>query len=103
MKYTYIIILILILSACQERFSPKPNGYLRIHLEKKTQTIFHPTQCSFNFHAPSYWEIQNKSVEGHNCWIDLDYNNQKATIHLTYKTVSNNIFDLIDGYLSSYS
>ncbi|MAQ70073.1 MAG: gliding motility lipoprotein GldD [Flavobacteriales bacterium] len=96
MKYIYSIISILILSGCQERFSPKPNGYLRIHLEPKAQTIFNLTQCPFNFHAPSYWKIQNKSVEGHNCWIDLDYINQKATIHLTYKTVSNNVFNLIE-------
>ena len=96
MKYPYIIILILIISACQERFSPKPNGYLRINLEQKTQTIIRPAQCPFNFYAPSYWKIQNKSVQGHNCWIDLNYNDQKATIHLTYKTVSNNVFNLIE-------
>jgi len=86
----------LILFGCKERFSPKPNGYLRIHLEPKTQTIFNPIQCPFDFNAPSYWEIQKKSFEGHNCWIDLDYSNQKATIHLTYKRVSNNVFKLIE-------
>ena len=96
MKYIYIIIPILILSGCKERFSPKPNGYLRIHLEPKTQTIFQPIQCPFNFNAPSYWEIRNKSIEGQNCWIDLNYSNQKATIHLTYKTISNNVFELIE-------
>jgi gliding motility-associated lipoprotein GldD len=96
MKYIYIIISILILSACKERFSPKPNGYLRIHLEEKTQTIFNSTQCPFSFHAPSYWETHNKSLEENSCWIDLDYSNQKATIHLTYKTISNNVFELIE-------
>lgn len=96
MKYLYIILIILMISACNERFSPKPNGYLRINLEEKKQTILQPTECPFSFEAPNYWKIQNKSFEGHNCWIDLNYKSQRATIHLTYKSVFNNVFELIE-------
>ena len=82
--------------SCNERFSPKPNGYLRIDLEKKIDTIFNPIECPFYFNAPQYWAIQKKTMQNNNCWIDLNYIKHRATIHLTYKRTNTNVFELLE-------
>ena len=89
MKPIYIIILILLIYSCKERFSPKPSGYLRIDLEKKESTLFSPNDCFFEFYVPKYFVINYQKNK--NCWIDLKYPKHQATVHLTYKVVNNNI------------
>ena len=89
----YILILILLFSSCKERYSPKPKGYMRIDLEKKIDTLFQPLNCPFEFIAPNYFSIEYKT---HTCWIDLIYPKYSATIHLTYKPIYNNLFQLLE-------
>jgi len=96
MKKIYFIILILTIGACKERFSPKPNGYLRIDLEKKTQKKINSDLCPFSFSAPSYFNISYKSIEENHCWLDLKYPKHRATIHLTYKNINTNIFNILE-------
>ena len=89
----YIIIIIILLSSCKERFSPKPKGYMRIDLENKIDTLFHPLNCPFEFIAPKYFSVEYKIQP---CWIDLTYHKHRATIHLTYKPIYNNLFQLLE-------
>ena len=57
MKSHYLILLIILLQSCKERYSPKPSGYLRIDLEKKEMQLFKPNNCSFEFSAPNYFKL----------------------------------------------
>ena len=77
---------------CKERYSPKPKGYLRIDLAQKTDQLFKPKNCPFSFVTSNYFELLTKS----NCWIDLKYAKHNATIHLTYKKIQGDLFQLIE-------
>lgn len=77
---------------CNERYSPKPNGYLRIDLETKSSKIFKPKNCPFEFSAANYFKL----IEQSNCWIDLEYEKHNATIHLTYKAINNDLNNLFE-------
>ena len=90
--YINFIIIILLSASCKERFTPKPKGYLRIDLLEKKDTLFHPKTCPFSFNIPNYFELKLKK----NCWMDLEYNRHHATIHLTYKDVNQNLFELLE-------
>jgi len=88
----YFIIIIILLASCKERYSPKPNGYLRIDLKQKTYQLFKPENCSFSFMAAEYFQLINKP----NCWVDVIYPKHNATIHMTYKNVGNDLNKLLE-------
>ena len=44
------------------------------------------------FYTSNYFALTNKT----NCWIDLKYPEHHATIHITYKKINNNIFQLVE-------
>ena len=89
----YLLILVFLFFSCKERFSPKPKGYLRIDLEQKIDSLFQPSHCPFEFIAPDYFRIDYKN---NICWLDLKYPKHRATIHLTYKPIDNNLFKLLE-------
>ncbi len=84
----------LILISCDEEeevYSPKPRGYFRIDLPKKEYTTFE-SNCPFVFDIPTYATIgADKHNNAEPCWLNLDFPKFKATIHLSYKQVENNI------------
>ena len=88
--FFYLISFIIILGGCKQRFSPKPKGYLRIDLEQKKDTLFKPRNCPFYFNSAAYFQLKVKA----NCWIDLEYEEHNATIHITYKNIDLNLIDL---------
>ncbi len=89
----YLLILLFLFCSCKERFSPKPKGYLRINIEEKIDSLFQPINCPFKFIGPDYFEIEYKNKI---CWLDLKYPKHRATIHLTYKPIENNLFQLLE-------
>jgi len=88
----YCIMSILLMSGCKERFSPKPRGYLRIDLKEKIDTFLSPINCPFSFNTANYFDVVVKN----DCWLDLRYIQHHAIIHLTYKSINNNLFDLLE-------
>jgi len=90
--YLYLITIILLLGACKQRFSPKPKGYLRIDLEYKRDSLFQPINCPFYFNSANYFKLKIQP----NCWIDLEYRKHNATIHLTYKSINQNLINLLE-------
>ena len=91
---TWLLIIILILcllSACNSEFTPKPRGYFRIDFpEKKYQKYI--SGCRYSFEYPVYGVIVN--YNGYNaepCWIDIEFPANKGEIHITYKTLNNNL------------
>ena len=95
MRKLHLILLITFISyGCKQRFSPKPNGYLRIALEEKTDSLFQPKKCNFSFIAPNYLKMTYNTKK--NCWLDLKFEKHKATIHLTYKDIEKNLNELYE-------
>lgn len=96
-----ILSLIVLLSSCDEKqYQPKPRAYFRIDLPEKNY-IKLDTMNFFSFEYPEHCLITPDYHSPHEKeWINIEYPKNKATIHLSYKPVNDNL----DIYLEdSYS
>ncbi len=89
-----ILTLLLGLSSCTEDYQPKPNGYFRIDLQDKDYQKFDNEDCPFTFEYPSYTKIEPSAKNP--CWMNVHSDRYNATIHLTYKNISENMKDVIN-------
>lgn len=90
MKYVLLIFCFLGLASCNEEVVIKPKALL--HLQYPEPVYVSPKlDCPFNFVYNAQADIKTKD----NCWLDLVYPTMKATIHLTYRPVENNIDSLL--------
>ncbi len=84
-----------LLISCDEEdevYSPKPRGYFRIDLPKKEYENYSNPTCPFAFEIPKYASIaKDKYSKEEPCWLNIQFPKFKATIHLSYKKVENNI------------
>jgi gliding motility-associated lipoprotein GldD len=75
----------------EEIYSPKPRGYFRIDMPKKEYALYE-NSCPFAFEIPKYAVInRDKHMNAEPCWLNIDFPQFKATIHMSYKKVENNI------------
>lgn len=88
-------VLIIILSACEDEYSPRPRGYFRIDLPQKDYQKF-SDDCPFNFEYPIYSIIYPESEGTQKYWYNIDFPLFKARLHLSYKEVDNNISKLLE-------
>lgn len=88
---------LLLASACSEpAITPKPRSYPRIDLPEK-QYQHYDSLCPFSFDYPNYAKVlsdPDKNAEP--CWLNIEYQRFKATLHLSYKPVQNNIRNYIE-------
>lgn len=80
----FILSLTLILSSCDEEYTPKPRGYFRIDLPENSYQTF-KSDCPFSFEYSTYAKAavyKGKQIE--NCWYNIYYSKLNATIHLSY-------------------
>jgi gliding motility-associated lipoprotein GldD len=84
------LIVTLFLSACANDTLPKPKSYLSLQYPKANYTKLQ-TNCPYNFEISSAATIEFQN----NCWAKIHYPNLKATIHLTYREVDNNLEDVL--------
>lgn len=91
MKYAIVAFcFILMFASCGQDVTVKPKAMLHLQYpEPVYRTI--ELGCPFSFNLNAHSNVTKKS----NCWIDLVYPNMKATIHLTYREVENNLDSLL--------
>ncbi len=86
-----IIVAGIVLNSCKNSTTPKPRGYFRIEFPEKDFTSFekrHP----FSFEYPVYANVlpdNTPNAEPH--WLNIEVNKHKATIHISYKPVMQNL------------
>ncbi|WP_353128614.1 gliding motility lipoprotein GldD [Parapedobacter pyrenivorans] len=73
---------------CTPHYSPKPRGYFRVVLpEKEYGTL--SSGCPFVFDVPAYAQQEpDRSAEAQPCWMDINFPQFNARIHLSYMPVS---------------
>ena len=90
---------LLILQSCDEDdeiYSPKPKGYCRIEFPEKTYRTY-DSLCPYAFEIPLYSRmVQDKHLGAEPCWLNLEFPRFKATVHLSYKAVNNNIASYLE-------
>lgn len=87
------LLLTLLIVACGSDYTPKPSGYFRIDLptkEYRTSLL----DCPFTFEHTQYAHINSRPE---NCWFDLEFTPYQGTLHMSYKTVKNDLNQHIEA------
>lgn len=96
LKWSLALVPLFIFAGCRESVVPKPRGHFRIDLPEKAYRIY-DTVCPFIFEYPVYGRISfdvGKVAEP--CWFNIEFPKHKATIHVSYKNIDNNLPALLD-------
>ena len=95
-NFLIALILVALFSACENSYTPKPRGYFRIDLPKKSyqrlDSIF-----PYSFEYPVYSNITNDPyAPNKKDWINLNFPDYNAVLHISYKRVDNNLADYLN-------
>ncbi len=92
-KFTCMVaILALLLSGCRENYTPKPRSYFRIDFPEKEYTVYTSDNCGYSFEIPVYAQVKPFSGNiSEPCWINIEFPGYKGQVHITYKTVVNDL------------
>ena len=91
MKFILVVCATLFLTACEPEFPPKPRGYFRIDFPRKIYKVVE-VPCPYGFSIPEYSVlIPYTQQPDKGCWYNIQFPRYKATIHLTYSAVNNNL------------
>lgn len=100
MKNLLLFISILFfLQACEERNIkvPKQRGYFRIDLPERSYKNFSEKDFPYTFNIPSYSNVVNDTDAGAEpYWINVDFPSMKATVHISYRKLNNNLDDVVE-------
>lgn len=92
----FFLFLITSLAACNTDYYPKPNGYFRIALPEKEYVVL-DTSFPYQFEYPKYAVLEpNNTNPEERYWINIVFGQYKGKIHLSYKTVENNLPDYVE-------
>ena len=76
------------MGGCTQHYSPKPRGYFRILFPDKAYHTF-SSGCPYTFALPTYAKLEpDHSADAQPCWMDIDFPQFNARIHLSYMPVS---------------
>jgi len=92
-KIVFILAFMALLFGCEEAPVPKPKGYFHITLPEKKYVHFQ-SKCPFEFDIASVAKMVLK--DSNTCFYNLEYPEWKATVHLTYLPIKNDLKELID-------
>jgi gliding motility-associated lipoprotein GldD len=86
------VTMLMLLSSCGGGdYIPKPKGFMRIDLPKKEYKLFDST-CPYSFEYPVYSVVNyDKDKNAEPYWINLDFPKFKGRVHISYKSVKNNL------------
>ena len=93
MKRLRILAFLTTLISCDEEVQPKPDAYLALEYPEAEYSIYH-NNCPYRFEKNKY-AVAKAPRGNRNCWINLDYEQLRGTIFITYQPVKNNLDSLL--------
>lgn len=94
-RFTFFLFAILFVS-CSNNYAPKPRGYFRITLPEKNYQKA-DTTLPYTFEFPEYARLKpDNSGTQEPFWINLDFPRFNAKIHISYKPVKDNLYQLLE-------
>ncbi len=82
-----VVWLVVLVSGCDDAFTPRPWGYFRIDLPEKTYRTFE-SDCPFSFEYPEYsLVVKHNSPTSMQCWYNLEFPEFQGRLYLTYHTI----------------
>lgn len=79
--------------ACGDEVQPKPGAYLALEYPEPQYEAFNH-DCPYSFEINEIAKV-NPAKGGHDCWINVDYDQLKGTIFITYQPVKDNLDSLL--------
>lgn len=90
------LLVLLLLAACSPAPVPKPRSFFRIDMPEKSFRKFE-NGFPYSFEYPAYANVMiDPSPTAEPWWINIDIPRFKARIHLSYKSVDNNLHEYLD-------
>mgnify|MGYP003397157963 FL=1 len=87
----FCILSVLFTSCDEKQYQPKPRAYFRIDFPEK-EYVRIDTMRYFSFEYPVYSTITPDYLSPNEKeWINIEYPAYKGTLHLSYKTVEDNL------------
>lgn len=92
-----VLLLAVILIACNSVYTPKPKGYFKIDFPEKKYTTFNMPNYPYSFEYPVYANIVKDSLffgeqTENPWWINVDFPSFKSRIYISYKQIQQNQF-----------
>lgn len=92
----FIGALLILASGCRPSHTPKPRGYFRIDLPEKQYVLLDSTM-PYRFEYSKFAVIETDvSHQNEPDWINVLYPAYKARVHISYKPVTDNLYDLLE-------
>lgn len=94
-----VILSCILLISCEERTikMPKQRGFFRIDFPQKEYTATSVPSYPYSFNIPKYSYIQiDTSRNAEPYWLNVQFPDLKATIHISYKNVKNDLETFVD-------
>ena len=85
----YFAILFFFMLSCKENYTPKPRAFFKLDLPNKKYKIIE-SNCGFTFKIPIYSSLEKLNKD---CFYNVVFPNQNATLHITYIKLANNLLD----------
>lgn len=89
-NFIVLLVFVICMFSCNNNTLPKPKPFLKLNYPEVTYAEI-DSNCPYFFETSSLTEIDVKS----NCWAILKYPKLKASIHITYRTVENNLTEIL--------
>ncbi len=96
LNFIYLVLALLILSACSSDPVPKPRGYFRIDLPEKEYVRFDST-FPYSFEYPAYGKIvPHRTGAEEPYWINLAFPQFRGQVHISYKKIDGNLYKYLE-------
>jgi gliding motility-associated lipoprotein GldD len=91
--FLLIVAISFVAVSCKDDAIPKPKGHLRLDYPTAKYKSFamSSASCGYEFDVNEFSKIKTKG----DCSMEIQYPKMKATVYLNYKTVNNNIEELL--------
>ena len=84
--YSFLLV-ISILSACTQIYTPKPTGFIRIEPPVARYMHFNEVELPYTFNISQYSIIELPPTDSAVHWINIDYPDYDAIIYCSYKQI----------------
>jgi gliding motility-associated lipoprotein GldD len=94
---TFLLLLVVtFLFSCNGNYAPKPRGFFRISLPEKS-FVKTDTTLPYSFELPKYAQLKPDDTGiSEPYWVNIDFPQFNAKIHISYKPVEDNLYQLLE-------
>jgi gliding motility-associated lipoprotein GldD len=94
--FTILLFFAIGLASCNQDYTPKPRGYVRIALPEKEYAPIE-TSCPYSFEIATYSVFKpDTRAKSDSCWFNIEYPQFKAQLYFSYKPIHGNLAEYLE-------